>query len=138
MENYPLIAEHGLIGDLQTAALVTTDGSVDWMCLPRFDSPSVFGSLLDKDSGGEFRISPATGDYTSKQLYIPDTAVLITRFLTEAGVGEITDFMVPLPGRPATRNHQLVRMVRCVRGAMDFDVVLKPRPGYGLTSSRRS
>jgi GH15 family glucan-1,4-alpha-glucosidase len=133
MENYPLIAEHGLIGDLQTAALVTTDGSVDWMCLPRFDSPSVFGSLLDKDSGGEFRISPAMGDYTSKQLYIPDTAVLITRFLTEAGVGEITDFMVPLPGRPATRNHQLVRMVRCVRGAMDFDVVLKPRPGYGLT-----
>ena len=83
MEKYPLIAEHGLIGDLQTAALVTTDGSVDWMCLPRFDSPSVFGSLLDKDSGGEFRISPATGDYTSKQLYIPDTAVLITRFLTE-------------------------------------------------------
>ena len=134
MENYPLIAEHGLIGDLQTAALVTTDGSVDWMCLPRFDSPSLFGSLLDKDSGGEFRISPATGDYTSKQLYIPDTAVLITRFLTEEGVGEITDFMVPLPGRPATRNHQLVRMVRCVRGAMDFDVVLKPRPGYGLTT----
>jgi GH15 family glucan-1,4-alpha-glucosidase len=134
MEKYPLIAEHGLIGDLQTAALVTTDGSVDWMCLPRFDSPSLFGSLLDKDSGGEFRISPATGDYTSKQLYIPDTAVLITRFLTEDGVGEITDFMVPLPGRPATRNHQLVRMVRCVRGAMDFDVVLKPRPGYGLTT----
>jgi GH15 family glucan-1,4-alpha-glucosidase len=134
MEKYPLIAEHGLIGDLQTAALVTTDGSVDWMCLPRFDSPSLFGSLLDKDSGGEFRISPATGDYTSKQLYIPDTAVLITRFLTEEGVGEITDFMVPLPGRPATRNHQLVRMVRCVRGAMDFDVELKPRPGYGLTT----
>jgi GH15 family glucan-1,4-alpha-glucosidase len=134
MENYPLIAEHGLIGDLQTAALVTTDGTLDWMCLPRFDSPSLFGSLLDKDSGGEFRISPASGDYTSKQLYIPDTAVLITRFLTEAGVGEITDFMVPLPGRPATRNHQLVRMVRCVRGTMDFDVLIQPRPGYGQTA----
>ena len=77
------IADHGLIGDLQTAALVTTDGSVDWFCCPRFDSPSVFGALLDDERGGHFRIRPAGVDYTSKQMYFPDTAVLVTRFFTD-------------------------------------------------------
>src|ERR1700749_1644946 len=98
MERYPNISDHGLIGDLQTAALITTDGSVDWFCCPRFDSPSVFASLLDADKGGYFGIAPQTPDYTSRQLYLPDTAMLITRFLTEEGVGEVTDFM-PVAGR---------------------------------------
>ena len=89
------IADHALIGDLQTAALVTTDGSVDWLCLPRFDSPSVFGALLDDERGGHFRIHPAGIDYTTKQMYFPDTAVLVTRFFTEAGVGQVVDFMPP-------------------------------------------
>ena len=71
MEGYPPIAEHGLIGDLQTAALVTTDGSVDWWCCPRFDSPSVFASLLDRDNGGQFRIGPEGDDYVARQLYFP-------------------------------------------------------------------
>ena len=93
MDDYPLIADHGLIGDLQTAALVTTDGSIDWFCAPRFDSPSVFGALLDREGGGHFRIRPVGGAFDTKQLYFPDTAILITRFLTEAGVGEIVDFM---------------------------------------------
>ncbi len=65
---YPLIADHGLIGDLQTAALVTTDGEIDWLCCPRFDSPSIFASLLDRQRGGRFRIAPAEGGYVSKQL----------------------------------------------------------------------
>src|SRR5438552_2785123 len=82
MDRYPNISDHGLIGDLQTAALVTTDGCIDWFCSPRFDSPSVFASLLDADKGGYFRIAPATDKYVSRQLYFPDTAMLITRFLT--------------------------------------------------------
>src|SRR4051794_34888421 len=106
------IADHGLIGDLQTAALVSTDGSVDWFCCPRFDSPSVFGALLDDERGGHFRTRPRA-DYESRQLSFPDTAILITRFTTAAGMGEVVDFMPPA-GQVPTANHQLVRMIRCV------------------------
>ncbi|TWP49447.1 glycoside hydrolase family 15 protein [Lentzea tibetensis] len=124
------IAEHGLIGDLQTAALVSTDGAVDWFCCPRFDSPSVFGALLDDERGGRFRITPARGGYETKQMYIPGTAVLITRFITEAGVGEVVDFMPPAPAE-ATDNHRLVRMVRCVRGEVSLEIEVAPRFDYG-------
>jgi GH15 family glucan-1,4-alpha-glucosidase len=127
---YPPIEEHGLIGDLQTAALVATDGTIDWLCLPRFDSPSVFAALLDADKGGRFRIAPAGEPYTARQMYFPDTAILITRFLAETGVGEIVDFLPPAGDR-ATDHHRLVRMVRCVRGAMEFDVEIAPRFDYG-------
>ena len=88
---YPPIAEHALIGDLQTAALVSSDGTIDWFCSPRFDSPSVFASLLDCQRGGSFRIAPTSGEHTIKQMYFPDTAVLITRFMTSDGVAEIVD-----------------------------------------------
>jgi len=81
-ERYPPIEHHGLIGDLQTAALIANDGTVDWFCCPRFDSPSVFASLLDHDRGGHFQIAPERAGYTVRQLYIPDSAVLITRFMT--------------------------------------------------------
>ncbi len=124
------IADHALIGDLQTAALVSTDGSVDWFCCPRFDAPSVFGALLDDQRGGHLRIRPAERAYESKQMYLPDTAVLITRFLTEAGAGEVVDFMPPVGGE-ATDNHRLVRMLRCVRGTMSFEVDIAPRFNYG-------
>jgi len=129
------IASHGIIGDLQTAALVTTDGSVDWFCLPRFDSPSVFGALLDDERGGCFRIHPAGTDYTTKQVYLPDTAVLVTRFFTEAGVGQVVAFMPPAGGK-ATDNHRLVRLVQCVRGRMSFQVELAPRFDYGRQQHR--
>jgi len=128
------IADHGLIGDLQTAALVSTDGSVDWFCCPRFDSPSVFGALLDDEKGGHFRIRPQHS-YDSRQMYFPDTAVLITRFTTEAGMGEVVDFMPPA-GNVATANHKLVRMVRCVRGEMTFDIDIAPRFDYGRRAHR--
>ena len=85
----PLIADHGLIGDLQTAALVATDGTIDWYCCPRFDSPSVFARLLDHQRGGHFRVAPEKEDFVVKQLYFPDTAVLITRFMSDDGVAEI-------------------------------------------------
>jgi GH15 family glucan-1,4-alpha-glucosidase len=131
MDRYPPIAEHGLIGDLQTAALVTTDGTVDWFCCPRFDSPSVFASLLDHDNGGRFRIGPEGDDYVTRQLYFPDTAILITRFMTPDGVGEVTDFMpVQDPHRVSDR-HRLVRLVRCVRGQMRFAFECAPRFDYG-------
>ncbi|MGZ4775496.1 MAG: glycoside hydrolase family 15 protein [Oryzihumus sp.] len=131
MDDYPLIADHGLIGDLQTSALVSTDGSIDWFCTPRFDSPSMFGALLDHGRGGHFRVRPAERAVTTKQLYFPDTAILITRFLTEAGVGEVTDFMPVTTGRTATSRHRIVRMVRCVRGRMTFALDVAPRFDFG-------
>jgi GH15 family glucan-1,4-alpha-glucosidase len=127
---YANIADHGLIGDLQTAALVTTDGCVDFFCCPRFDSPSVFAALLDADRGGFFRIVPDRDDYVSRQLYFPDTAILITRFMTPDGVGEIEDFM-PIAGTTVTDRHRLVRLIRVVRGTMRFKVDLQPRFDYG-------
>jgi GH15 family glucan-1,4-alpha-glucosidase len=130
MARYPEISDHGLIGDLQTAALVSTDGTVDWFCCPRFDSPSVFASLLDADKGGYFRVCPGRDDYVTKQLYFPDTAILITRFLTPDGVGEVTDFM-PIAGTSPTNRHRLVRLMRVVRGTMRFMVEIKPRFDYG-------
>ncbi|MGN6132775.1 MAG: trehalase-like domain-containing protein, partial [Nocardioidaceae bacterium] len=130
MSDYPLIADHGLIGDLQTSALVSTDGSIDWFCAPRFDSPSIFGALLDRERGGRFMVRPTLEAFTSKQMYFPDTAVLVTRFMTEAGVGEVVDFM-PVAGAVASSRHRLVRLVRCVRGRMAFAIELAPRFDYG-------
>ncbi|MFF9064291.1 glycoside hydrolase family 15 protein [Streptomyces sp. NPDC014891] len=132
MPGYPPIADHGLIGDLQTAALVSADGAVDWFCAPRFDSPSIFASLLDQERGGHFSIAPAHDDVTVRQLYLPDTAVLITRFLTPEGVGEVVDFM-PVGPRPEvpTDRHRLVRALRVVRGTLTFDVACRPRFDYG-------
>src|SRR5690242_6992759 len=129
------IADHGLVGDLQTAALISTGGSIDWYCCPRFDSPSVFAALLDDERGGHFRVAPAAGDYTTKQMYHPDTAILITRFITEAGVGEVVDLMPPTSDQ-ATDNHRLVRMIRCVRGEMSFEVDIAPRFDYGRRAHR--
>ena len=129
MARYPNISDHGLIGDLQTAALVTTDGSVDWFCCPRFDSPSVFATLLDADHGGYFRIAPDRDDYVSKQLYFPDTAILITRFMTPDGVAEVHDFMPVISGA-ATDRHRLVRQLRVVRGTMRFVMDIQPAFDY--------
>jgi GH15 family glucan-1,4-alpha-glucosidase len=129
VDRYPNIADHGLIGDLQTAALVTTDGVLDWFCCPRFDSPSVFASLLDTDKGGFFRIAPDRDDYVTKQLYLPDTAILITRFMTPDGVGEVHDFMPVIKGA-ATDRHRLVRFIRVVRGEMRFAIEIQPRFDY--------
>ena len=121
---YLPIAEHGLIGDLHTVALVGTDGTIDWYCCPRFDSPSVFAAILDADRGGLFRIGPDGDGWTSKQLYLPDTNVLITRFLMADGVGEVRDFIVPAhPGR-------LIRRVVAVREQVRFVVDVAPRFDY--------
>ena len=130
MNEYPAIADHGLIGDRQTCALVSTDGTIDWFCSPRFDSPSIFGSLLDRTRGGHFSTRPNHDAFETKQLYFPDTAILITRFLTEDGVGEVVDFM-PVSSGIATEGHRLLRVVRCVRGKIEFDIEIAPRFDYG-------
>ncbi|MET7867689.1 glycoside hydrolase family 15 protein [Micromonospora taraxaci] len=130
MESYPAVENHGLIGDLQTAALISKDGIVDWFCAPRFDSPSVFGALLDRRKGGYFQLAPDGIDYTSKQLYLPGTPILITRFHTADGVGELLDFM-PVTGERATNRHRLVRLVRMIRGSMPFRFDCRPRFNYG-------
>ena len=127
---YLPIAEHGMIGDLHTVALVGTDGTIDWYCCPRFDSPSVFAAILDADRGGLFRISPDCESWTSKQLYLPDTAVLITRFLMPEGVGEVQDFMPPPRTGEAVHRHRIIRRVVAVRGQMRFVVDLAPRFDY--------
>ena len=91
--SYAPIENHGVIGDMHTVALVATDGTIDWFCPPRFDAPSVFGCILDAEKGGRFQICPVNGGGNVKQLYLPDTNVLLTRFLSPEGVAEISDFM---------------------------------------------
>ena len=134
MDRYPPIADHGLIGDLQTAALVATDGTIDWFCCPRFDSPSVFAALLDRARGGSYRIAPDGHNYITKQLYFPESAVLITRFMAADGVGEVIDFMPIDRPEQATGRHELIRMVRVVRGQMQFVLKCAPRFDYGRRS----
>lgn len=126
---YPPIADHGLIGDLRTAALVGTDGTIDWYCCPTFDSPSVFAAILDADRGGAFELSPAVPADT-RQFYFPDTNVLITRFFTEDGLGEIQDFM-PVAEAGQCARHRLIRRVVCIRGRILFRAQVAPRFGYG-------
>src|ERR1700704_323194 len=123
---YQPIENYGIIGDLRTVALVGIDGSIDWYCYPHFDSPSVFAALLDHKQGGRFKIAPTATDARAKQLYWPDTNVLITRFLSPEGVGEVQDFM-PV-GCP---QQQLVRRVVAVRGSMTYRLEPEPRFNYG-------
>jgi GH15 family glucan-1,4-alpha-glucosidase len=123
---YRPIADHGVIGDLRSVALVGTDGAIDWFCCPRFDAPSVFGSILDVSRGGHYRIA-AVGRCTTKQLYIPDTAVLVTRFLSSTGIGEVQDFMPVGEDQPS----RLIRRVVCVAGRMRFRLECEPRFDYG-------
>jgi GH15 family glucan-1,4-alpha-glucosidase len=128
---YPPIAEHGLIGDLHTVALVATDGAIDWYCCPSFDSPSVFASLLDSERGGYFKLAPSAEGQATRQLYLPDTNVLITRFLTPEGVGEVVDFMPVGELRAGIHRQRLIRQVTAVRGRMHFTLECAPRFDYG-------
>ncbi|HEX5412855.1 MAG TPA: glycoside hydrolase family 15 protein [Terriglobia bacterium] len=127
---YQPIENYGIIGDLHTVALVGMNGSMDWLCFPDFDSPSVFAAMLDDEKGGRFQITPSAEEVTFKQLYWPDTNVLVTRFLSTAGVGEITDYM-PLDDKGQLEGkHQVVRRVRVVRGSMPFRMVCQPAFNY--------
>jgi GH15 family glucan-1,4-alpha-glucosidase len=125
---YQPIEDYGVVGNLRTAALVGMDGSIDWLCLPHFDSPSVFAAILDAEKGGRFRIAPACSGLRHRQFYWPDTNVLITRFLHHDGVGEVEDYM-PVGGERATLD-ELVRRVRVVRGQLPFRLECRPAFDY--------
>ncbi|MFE7167973.1 glycoside hydrolase family 15 protein [Streptomyces sp. NPDC057616] len=127
---YLPIAEHGLIGDLRSVALVGTDGTIDWYCCPAFDAPSIFGAILDAERGGCFELAASVPART-KQFYFPDTNVLITRFFTEDGVGEVQDFMPVDGGDAEAERHRLIRRVVCVRGSIPFRTRVAPRFDYG-------
>ena len=126
---YHRIQDYGLIGNMRTAALVSTSGSIDWLCLPNFDSPSVFAALLDDAKGGRFGIGPAAENVQGKQIYWPDTNVLVTRFLSDDGVAEMTDFM-PLSLSEGVPPEEIVRTVGVVRGEVAFNLVCEPAFDY--------
>ena len=125
---YQPIENYGVIGNLRTAALVGMDGSIDWLCLPHFDSPSVFAAILDDAKGGRFRIAPTYDPLRHKQFYWPDTNILITRFLHADGVGEVEDYM-PVGGA-GTVPDELIRRVRVVRGRLPFRLECRPAFDY--------
>jgi GH15 family glucan-1,4-alpha-glucosidase len=133
---YQPIQNYGIIGNMHTAALVSLNGSIDWLCIPHFDSPSVFAAILDDEKGGCFEITTDETDVSTKQLYWPDTNVLLTRFHTPSGIAEIQDFMpVGLPTRSPWQ-HQLIRRVRMTQGSIRFRVRCHPAFNYARSSHR--
>jgi len=127
------IENYGIIGDTRSAALISITGSLDWLCFPIFDSPTVFAALLDEQRGGSFSIAPdgATAGVTHKQFYWPDTNVLVTRFLTDGGVGEVIDFMPIGAGRDRDGRTQIIRQVTMRRGSLHFALRCQPAFNYG-------
>ncbi len=133
------IGEHGVIGDLHTVALVGSDGDIDWCCFPHFDSPSLFARILDPDRGGHFVIQP-TEEVRGRQMYLPESNLLLTRFLHSDGVGELLDFMPILSDEPGEHpgSHTIVRRVTVVRGCLKFKIDCQPRFDYGRAEHRTS
>jgi GH15 family glucan-1,4-alpha-glucosidase len=130
-QTYLPIEDYALIGDLHTVALVGKNGSIDWCCLPRFDSPSVFGALLDAGKGGFFRISPTDmSSVKCQQIYLPETNILLTRFLSVNGVAEITEFMPIKEVGTAEHHHQIIRSVSVVHGSLPFTLTCRPGFNY--------
>jgi len=132
LSDYRPIENYGVIGDLHTVALVGMDGSIDFMSFPHFDSPTIFAALLDSQKGGHFRIAPKLEEVKHKQFYLPDTNVLLSRFLSMEGVAEISDFMPIEKGH----SHRLVRRVKTVRGEVTFCMTCAPKFDYGRSKHK--
>jgi GH15 family glucan-1,4-alpha-glucosidase len=130
---YQPIENHGVVGDLYSVALIGMDGSVDFMCFPHFDSPTIFARLLDADKGGSFKLAPLMDGAGQRQLYLPDTNILLTRFLSKSGVAEISDFM---PVEKERAFHDLVRRAKTVRGEIRYRMQCKPAFDYARASHR--
>jgi len=133
------IRDYAIIGDCRSAALVSLGGSIDWLCWPHFDSPSIFAAILDEERGGRFQIAPA-GTFRSERSYLGESNVLRTRFFTSGGELELIDFMPVLEegealGTPRPE-HELLRIARCVRGEICVDIVFDPRPRYATIRPR--
>jgi GH15 family glucan-1,4-alpha-glucosidase len=131
--HYQPIENYGVVGDLNTVALVSMGGSIDFMCFPRFDSPTIFAALLDHSRGGSFHLAPSSGEFKSRQRYLPDTNILLTRFLGSDGVGEISDFMAV---EHLGHSHNLIRRVKVVRGEIRFQMICAPKFDYGRANHR--
>ncbi|HEV8714883.1 MAG TPA: glycoside hydrolase family 15 protein [Candidatus Binatia bacterium] len=132
---YQPIENYGIIGDLHTVALVGMGGSIDFMCFPSFDSPTIFAALLDQQNGGHFQLAPLfhNAEVGHKQLYLPDTNILLTRFLSDEGVAEISDFM---PLQEKGHSHDIVRRAKTIRGEVRFRMVCAPRFDYARATHR--
>lgn len=126
---YQPIENYGIIGNMKTVALVSRNGSIDFMSFPRFDSPTIFAAMLDENKGGYFSIEPQLEDYTTRQLYIPGTAVLLTRFFSEDGIAEVTDYM-PITDAAKGSVCAIVRRIKTVRGNISFRINCVPRFDY--------
>ena len=131
---YLRIEDHGIIGDLYTAALVGTDGTIDWFCAPNFDSPSIFGSILDDEKGGHFSLRPTVNDVRSTQYYLPETNVLVTHFTSDEGVAQVVDFMPVRTLYSGDADHVLIRRVTGIRGNLHMSIDCSPRFNYGMES----
>ncbi|MGH7859479.1 MAG: glycoside hydrolase family 15 protein, partial [Candidatus Binatia bacterium] len=131
---YLPIEDHGVIGDLQTIALVGRDGTIDWCCLPHFDSPSVFAGILDDEKGGWFRVG-ARKLVNNKQMYLADSNVLLTRAYAESGIGQIQDLM-PVVHGGERKSHQIIRNVTCVRGEVEYELECRPAFDYARAAHR--
>ncbi|HET9753263.1 MAG TPA: trehalase-like domain-containing protein, partial [Myxococcales bacterium] len=127
------IRDYAIVGDCRSAALISRGGSLDWLCWPQFDSPSLFAAILDEERGGRFVIAPA-GDFRSERRYLGETSVLRTTFHAAEGELSLTDFMPVLTREDARRRmhpeHELQRIVRCERGEVEVEILFDPRPDY--------
>src|ERR1700726_4173982 len=124
------IENYGVIGNMRSIALVGVNGSIDFLCYPNFDSSTVFAALLDDERGGSFQIQPQLGKMQVRQLYLPDTNILLTRFLAEEGVAELTDFM-PI-GTDGEQPNEIIRTLAVIRGEVDFKMRCQPRFDYAM------
>src|ERR1700746_3072688 len=125
------IENYGVIGNMRSIALVSVNGSIDFLCYPNFDSPSVFAALLDDEKGGCFQIQPQLGKRKVRQLYFPDTNILLTRFLAEEGVAELTDYM-PI-ATDGEQPNEIVRTLAVIRGEVSFNMRCQPRFNYAMS-----
>lgn len=130
---YLPIEDYGVIGNMRSVALVGMNGSIDWLCYPHFDSPSVFAALLDEHKGGSFRIAPLDEETRTKQFYWPETNVLVTRFLGVSGVAEIEDFMPVSNGDKPGQKNQIIRRIKVTRGTIRFRMHCQPAFNYART-----
>ncbi len=125
------IENYGVIGNMRSIALVGMNGSIDFLCYPDFDSPTVFAALLDDNAGGRFQIAPQLTNARIRQLYLPDTNILLTRFLAEEGVAELTDYM-PIE-KDAEQPNEIIRTISVIRGNIHFKMCCQPRFNYGTS-----
>ena len=131
------IENYGVIGNMRSIALVSIEGSIDFLCFPDFDSPTIFAALLDAERGGSFALNPDLEDMRIKQLYLPDTNILLTRFLSESGLAEVTDFMPVVEDKDKQRyGHHIIRMLRVIKWQISFKMHCAPRFNYARTGHK--